>query len=123
MTIVTYVHRPKRARKRKAQAATTTGPIIVTAASGKRGPKPRAEREVDPEVKAKVDAFFAHGATDRRMIARPVPRRHWRSYGDDPLPTGREALNQPFNAFPSWFMRITCDRCGFRRRTQHTATC
>ena len=46
------------------------------------------------------------------MTARPVPRRHWRSYGDDPLPTGREALDEPFSAFPSWYMRITCDRCG-----------
>ena len=47
------------------------------------------------------------------MIARrPVPRRHWRSYGDDKLPTGAEALDEPFNAFPSWFMRTTCDRCG-----------
>jgi hypothetical protein len=42
----------------------------------------------------------------------PVPARHWRSYGDAPLPTGREALDQPFAAFPAWFMRITCDRCG-----------
>jgi hypothetical protein len=46
------------------------------------------------------------------MTARQVPQRHWRSYGNDPLPTGGEALNQPFRAFPSWFMRITCDRCG-----------
>jgi hypothetical protein len=46
------------------------------------------------------------------MTARPIPTRHWRSYGDAPLPTGREALDQPFRAFPSWFMRITCDRCG-----------
>ena len=23
-----------------------------------------------------------------------------------------EALDEPFRAFPSWFMRITCDRCG-----------
>jgi hypothetical protein len=44
--------------------------------------------------------------------ARPVPRRHWRSYGDEPLPTGKDALDEPFRAFPSWFMRITCDRCG-----------
>jgi hypothetical protein len=36
----------------------------------------------------------------------------WRSYGTEPLPTGREALDEPFRAFPSWFMRITCDRCG-----------
>ena len=30
------------------------------------------------------------------MTARPIPKRHWRSYGDEPLPTGREE----------------CDRCG-----------
>ena len=41
-----------------------------------------------------------------------TPRRHWRSYGTDPLPTPAEALEEPFAAFPSWFLRITCDRCG-----------
>jgi hypothetical protein len=46
------------------------------------------------------------------MTARPIPRRHWRSYGDAPLPTGAEALDEPFAAPPSWFMRITCDRRG-----------
>jgi hypothetical protein len=46
------------------------------------------------------------------MTARPVPRRHWRSYGDDTLPTGAEALDEPFAAFPSWFMGITSDRRG-----------
>jgi hypothetical protein len=50
------------------------------------------------------------------MTARQIPARHWRSYGDAPLPTGREALDQPFSAFPSWFMRITCDRCGKAER-------
>jgi hypothetical protein len=45
-------------------------------------------------------------------MTRPVPARHWRSYGDDPLPSGQEALDEPFRAFPSWFMRIECDRCG-----------
>jgi hypothetical protein len=40
------------------------------------------------------------------------PTRHWRSYGDDPLPTGPEALDEPFAAFPSWFLRIECDCCG-----------
>ena len=39
-------------------------------------------------------------------------RRHWFSYGTDPLPTGPEALDEPFAAFPSWFLRIECDRCG-----------
>jgi hypothetical protein len=46
------------------------------------------------------------------MTARPIPVRHWRTYGDYPLPTGAEALDEPFAAFPSWFLRITCDRCG-----------
>jgi hypothetical protein len=46
------------------------------------------------------------------VAARPVPARYRRSYGDAPLPSGREALDAPFRAFPSWFMRITCDRCG-----------
>jgi hypothetical protein len=47
------------------------------------------------------------------MTARPVPSRHRRTYGNNyPLPTGAEALQQPLSAFPSWFLRITCDRCG-----------
>ena len=37
------------------------------------------------------------------------PRRHRRSYGDDP-PSGTEAVDEPLAAFPSWFLRITCDR-------------
>ena len=40
------------------------------------------------------------------------PERHWRSYGTEPLPLPAEALQQPMRAFPSWFLRITCDRCG-----------
>jgi hypothetical protein len=43
---------------------------------------------------------------------RPPPARHWRSYGTDPLPTAAEALDQPFRAFPSWFLKITCETCG-----------
>jgi hypothetical protein len=31
------------------------------------------------------------------MTARPVPARHWRSYGTDPL----EAVYDPFNTFLS----------------------
>jgi hypothetical protein len=42
----------------------------------------------------------------------PVPRCHWRSYGDHPLPSGAEALDEPLRAFPSWFLRIVCERCG-----------
>ena len=43
---------------------------------------------------------------------RAPPERHWRSYGDDPLPTPDEAMDEPFAAFPSWFLRIECDACG-----------
>ncbi len=45
-------------------------------------------------------------------IMKGPPKRHWRSYGNEELPTGTEALDEPFAAFPSWFLRITCDRCG-----------
>jgi hypothetical protein len=40
------------------------------------------------------------------------PQRHWRSYGTEALPSGVEALDEPLAAFPSWFLRIECDRCG-----------
>jgi hypothetical protein len=41
----------------------------------------------------------------------------------DRLPSGREALDEPFAAFPSWHMRITCDQCGKDRMLNevHTA--
>ena len=54
------------------------------------------------------------------MPARPIPHRHWRSYGNDPLPTAKEAMDEPFRAFPSWFLRITCDRCGKDRMLSET---
>jgi hypothetical protein len=38
--------------------------------------------------------------------------RHSRSYGTEPLPTPTEAVDQPLRTFPSWFLKITCDRCG-----------
>jgi hypothetical protein len=41
-------------------------------------------------------------ASSRKVTVRPVPKRHWRSYGTEPLPTGQEALHEPFRAFPSW---------------------
>jgi hypothetical protein len=52
------------------------------------------------------------------MTARPVPKRLWRSYGNDLLPGGAE--DEPFKAFPSWFMRIECDRCGTVRTISET---
>ena len=41
-------------------------------------------------------------------------------YGDAPLPTGEQALNEPFRAFPSWFIRIVCERCGKERMLSET---
>jgi hypothetical protein len=32
------------------------------------------------------------------MTARPIPERHWRSYGTDPLPTPAEAMMEPMRA-------------------------
>jgi hypothetical protein len=42
---------------------------------------------------------------DESRAFRP-PECHWRSYGNDPLSTGQEAMAEPFRAFPSWFLRI-----------------
>jgi hypothetical protein len=50
------------------------------------------------------------------------PQRHSRSYGTDPLPMAAEAMSEPFRAFPSWFMRVTCDRCGKDRMISETHT-
>jgi hypothetical protein len=48
-------------------------------------------------------------------MSKAVPRRHWRTYGSDPLPTGAAALNERLSAFPSWFLRVACERCGQER--------
>ena len=54
--IVTYVHRPNRAPRRKAQAAAIVGPRIVV--TRKLGPRLRPEPESDPEADARVRAFL-----------------------------------------------------------------
>jgi hypothetical protein len=36
------------------------------------------------------------------------------------LPTGTEAHDEPYSAFPSWFMRITSERCGQERMFSET---
>jgi hypothetical protein len=33
---------------------------------------------------------------------------------------GAEAMDEPFAAFPSWLMRVTCDRCGKDRMFAET---
>jgi hypothetical protein len=86
-SIVTYVHRPKRPPRKKAQAAAITGPAIVTAASKRdRAIQHREEADDGQEVLARDQGVLRpHDAATRRlMTARPVPRRHWRSYGNDP---------------------------------------
>jgi hypothetical protein len=30
----------------------------------------------------------------------------------NPLPPAQETLDEPLRSFPSWFLKITCDRCG-----------
>jgi hypothetical protein len=41
-------------------------------------------------------------------------------YGNDLLPSGEQALDEPLRAFPSWFLRIVCDRCGKERMISET---
>jgi hypothetical protein len=58
-SIVTYVHRPKRPPRKKAQAAAITGPAIVTAASKRDRAIQRREADDGQEVSPEVKAFFA----------------------------------------------------------------
>jgi hypothetical protein len=44
------------------------------------------------------DAKMRHSVTGGAMAPNP--------------PRAREALQQPLAAFPSWFLRIECGRCG-----------
>ncbi len=46
------------------------------------------------------------------MTDREPERMIWRTYTDDPLPTPTEALSKSLRSFPSWFLRVQCDRCG-----------
>jgi hypothetical protein len=54
------------------------------------------------------------------MTARAIPARHWRSYGNHPLPSGEQALDEPLRAFPSWFLRMVCAHCGKERLISET---
>jgi hypothetical protein len=81
----------------------TSGPgrSIMAAASWclSNGPKAQARwRQARPVLSSGVRRSAAS------MTARPIPKRHWRSYGDHPLPSGPEALDEPLAAFPSWYL-------------------
>lgn len=64
------------------------------------------------EQQARIKRGWERLEEEAAKMLNPPPRRHWRHYTDDPLPTPQEALAEPFGAFPSWFLRIECDRCG-----------
>ena len=69
-SIVTFVHRPKRPPRKKAEAAAITGPAIVTATSKRdRAIQRREEADDGQEASPEIKAFFARmmrprGATD-----------------------------------------------------------
>ena len=40
------------------------------------------------------------------------PARHWAILWQRAVADSPEAVDDPFAEFPSWFLRIECDRCG-----------
>ena len=49
-----------------------------------------------------LSSCFGKSCAGPRAMTGRKPERYWRSYGDDPLPAGAEAIDEPFAAFPSW---------------------
>ena len=62
--LVTYTHRPKRAPRKKAQAAAIAGPAVVTAPSKRDRDRRRAAND-SQEASHEIKAFFA------RMMRQP----------------------------------------------------
>ena len=82
---------------------------------GRRGPVdlPAETTAILPQSRRGSSSGALHDAArDPVVTAKVVSKRHWRSYGTEPLASGAEALDEPFTEFPSWFLRIECDRCG-----------
>jgi hypothetical protein len=52
-----------------------------------------------------LSSCFGNSRAVPRAMTGRKPERYWRNYGDDPLPAGAEAMDEPFAAFPSWLMR------------------
>jgi hypothetical protein len=105
--IVTTSYRYERPPKRKQ-------PAIATAR------KPGARYATVPDMTPEEHQPRGEAAQALFREMATTPPRHWRSYGADPLPSGKEALQQPLAAFLSWFLRITCDRCGKDRMFSET---
>jgi ribosomal protein S27AE len=130
--VVTYTHRPNSRRGKKAQPAALSGTVVVTERRcTKCGGSFAAMRDDAPPI--------AHQHADKRLTAsvgiiqrQHHDRRHRPAHRQDD-PTGRPRHNRQgrtrtalaqlrrrsaarrpgsTRAFPSWFMRITCDRCG-----------
>ncbi len=60
----------------------------------------------------------------KRRCCGILPHRHVAAsincISDAAVPVTQEALDEPFRAFPSWFLRITCARCGQQRMFSET---
>ena len=67
-----------------------------------------------------LSSCFGNSRAGPRAMTGRKPERYLRNYGDDPLPAGAEAIDELFAAFPSWLMRIRCDRCGKDRNLVET---
>ena len=90
--------------------------VVVGHGERKRATAERRFRDIAARLAAAVTparryAPAAAAMTPRRPPDDP-PRPVWPPYGDYPLPTAEEALQASLRAFPSWFLRIECDRCG-----------
>ena len=76
-----------------------TGSTLITLLSRYDGD---VERAIAPDASQGIERAEAI-----KGVATMTTRRHWRSGGTAPLPSGAEAMGEPFSAFPSWFLRIT----------------
>jgi hypothetical protein len=100
------------------------GKRAMTSAERAARHRARVKAAVAPE-EAKLSAALAADDPPRRPAAAEamtqrwppddLPRPVWQPDGDNPLPTASEAMGMSLRAFPSWFLRIVCDRCGKAR--------
>ena len=94
--------RRRRPRRRSPARRSSPPPASATGLFG-AARKPTMTRRPRPRRRRSSPASCGRPAPD---APRPVPRRHFRSYGSDPLPSGEQVLDEPLYAFPSWFLRI-----------------
>jgi hypothetical protein len=82
--------------------------IVTVRRPGRFGDVPDMTPEEHRRRGDAADALF------REIVRRAKPWPNFRSGTGAATATTRctPALGEPFAAFPSWFLRITCDRCG-----------